>query len=227
MTSPTPAGSSAPGRGGKSFLGLPVWAWAVLGAATLGAGAYIFIKNRQSSQAAGSGTDTTQGVSTVTVPSDQQIGLTQYEQIQSSLVGIEGTDQALLAAIKDLQGDESKDGDKDHDCPAGHHWDAKTRKCVKNSAHRERCSRGYHWDESARRCVKNKTSGGGREVRVPDVEGERRAQAARRIRGAGLQPKFREPFAGPVKTEQPAAGRRVRRGSTVELASRKPHSPGK
>ena len=96
-----------PPRGGRgrTFGGLPLWGWGVIAAA--GLGTIVFLRLRRGSSAA--------GAATAAPPADQQIGLTQYEQITSQLTGIEGTDQALLAAIKDLQGDRSERGDHDKD----------------------------------------------------------------------------------------------------------------
>jgi len=104
------------GGGGRSvlqrpILGVPGWGWIVIIGA--GVGAIVFIRLRR---AGSSSTATTQGASSAQAPSDQQIGLTEYEQISAQLTGIEGTDQALLAAIKDLQGpdsDTSTKGDND------------------------------------------------------------------------------------------------------------------
>lgn len=212
MTAPTPpASSSSAGR--RAPLGIPLWGWAVAVAAAVGG--YVFIRLRNANKNAAAGTSTTQGVTDVTVPSDQQIGLTQYEQISSELVGIQGTQEALLAAIKDLQGDESDDDrdrdkddddrDRDHDCPRGHHWDAKEKRCVKD------VRRDSDRDD----------------VKVPNVFGESWAAASAKIRRAGLEPERTRPFAGPVLAERPAAGRTVERGSKVTVRGGPRRSAGK
>ena len=104
-------GRRPPARGGgnvltRPFLGAPGWVWVVGLAAAVGA--YVFIRSRNA--AASSSTSTTQGVTDTSSAADDTTALSEYEQVNADLVGIQGTQEALLAAVKDLQGDESKEG---------------------------------------------------------------------------------------------------------------------
>jgi hypothetical protein len=79
---------------------LPLWGWAALAAA--GLGAYVFIRMRSASSGS---TSTSEDVTAAGTTADDTTSTSEYEQVSSQLTGIEGTDEALLAAIKDLQGD--------------------------------------------------------------------------------------------------------------------------
>lgn len=127
MSEPVPP---AGGRGGmgRNLGGLPLWGWGIIGLAAVGTIIYLRIRSGSSSSSAAAGSNA--------APADQQIGLTQYEQISSQLTGIEGTDEALLAAVKDLQGDEGEPPRR-HQCPEGRHWDADEKRCVKDGRDRD------------------------------------------------------------------------------------------
>ena len=106
MSEPNPPRGG--GRMSRQFGGLPLWGWGVIIAVGLGAIVYFRLHRAGAAQATTTTTDTG--------TSDQ---LSQYEQISSQLTGIEGTNEALLAAIKDMQGDKSRDADHDHDQDRG------------------------------------------------------------------------------------------------------------
>lgn len=81
--------------------GIPLWGWIVVIGA--GGGALLWFKLRGSAGSTSTATDTTAAGSAT----DDTTGTSEYEQISAQLTGIEGTNEALLASIKDLQGDDT------------------------------------------------------------------------------------------------------------------------
>lgn len=132
---------SAPERGrggaGGPFLkrklgGVPVWAWGGLGLVAIGGIWYLIHKRNQanaanqaaSSAKSGSGGCNDSNGNPVPCASILAVGgggnQAIYEQLTSQLTGLSGQDAAILAAIKDSQGDHDHDhdtgdgGDQDH-----------------------------------------------------------------------------------------------------------------
>jgi len=59
------------------------------------------------------------------------------------------------------------------------------------------------------------------QVAVPDVVGQKYAQAAEQVGDSGLRAKRATPYVGVVRSEKPRAGTKVKRGSVVTLAGGK------
>ena len=85
--------------------GIPNWGW-IAGGAVAGWLIVRWMRGRSS-------TDTTAADTSSPGPDASDVQ-SQYEQITSQLTGLEGTDRAILEAIQDLQGEDSK-GDHDRD----------------------------------------------------------------------------------------------------------------
>jgi hypothetical protein len=98
-------GGGRPGGGGMSrpFAGIPTWGW-VLGLG-VGGGVLIWYKLRGASSAGT--TATTEATTAAGAAPDDTTSTSEYEQISAELTGLEGTQEALLAAVKDLQGDKT------------------------------------------------------------------------------------------------------------------------